>query len=530
MRFARSSGILLHPTSLPGRFGIGDLGPEAYKFIDYLAAGNQTLWQVMPLGPTGYGDSPYSSFSAFAGNVNLISPERLVNDGLLAADDLQAVPEFASERVDFGKVIDYKKTLPGKAYHNFKQTQNHNVIEQLNGFRHYAAAWLEDYALFSALKDQPDGTAWNTWEPELARRDERALAAARETLREQIEAHEFYQYLFFKQWLELKAYANQKGIKIIGDMPIFVAHNSADVWANRQMFKLNDDGSPHVVAGVPPDYFSKTGQLWGNPIYDWQRLQASGFQWWIERMRTMLRTVDIVRIDHFRGFAAYWEVPADQETAETGEWVPAPGRELFAALRKELGDIAVIAEDLGTITPDVHALRDELGLPGMRVLQFAFGGTSDNTHLPHNYDKNSVVYTGTHDNDTVVGWFKGQPGEGSTLNAEQIERERDYCRNYLSTDGAEINWDFIRALYASAGDTAVVPLQDVLGLGSEARMNTPATMSGNWSWRFRSGDLNEELGARLRRLAELYGRFPAVPPAQRPEHTAESYEFKQTWG
>ena len=279
MQFARSSGILLHPTSLPGRFGIGDLGPEAYRFIDYLAAGNQTLWQVMPLGPTGYGDSPYSSFSAFAGNLNLISPERLVDDGLLSADDLQEVPEFASERVDFGKVIDYKKTLLSKAYHNFKQTQNHNVIEQFNSFRHYAAAWLDDYTLFSALKDQHDGAAWNTWEPGLAGHVEKALAAAREALREQIEAHEFYQYLFFKQWLELKTHAKEKGIKIIGDVPIFVAHNSADVWANRRLFKLNDDGSPQVVSGVPPDYFSKTGQLWGNPIYHWQRLQASGFRW-----------------------------------------------------------------------------------------------------------------------------------------------------------------------------------------------------------------------------------------------------------
>src|SRR5205085_1468290 len=344
MQFARSSGILLHPTSLPGRFGIGDLGPEAYRFIDYLAAGNQTLWQVMPLGPTGYGDSPYSSFSAFAGNLNLISPERLVNDGLLSADDLQEVPEFASERVDFGKVIAYKKTLLSKAYHNFKQTQNHNVIEQLNGFRHYAAAWLDDYTLFSALKDQHDGAAWNTWESGLAGHVEKALATAREVLREQIEAHEFYQYLFFKQWLELKTHGKEKGIKIIGDVPIFVAHNSADVWANRRLFKLNDDGSPQVVSGVPPDYFSKTGQLWGNPIYHWQRLQASGFQWWVERIRAMLRMVDIVRIDHFRGFAACWEVPADQETAEKGEWVPAPGKTLFAALHKELGDIAVIAE------------------------------------------------------------------------------------------------------------------------------------------------------------------------------------------
>ena len=506
MQFQRSSGILLHPTSLPGRFGIGDLGPEAYRFIDYLAAGNQTLWQVMPLGPTGYGDSPYSSFSAFAGNLNLVSPERLVDDGFLAADDLHDVPEFASHRVEYGKVIDYKRTLLRKAYDHFKRTPNHNVIEQLNGFRHYAAAWLDDYALFSALKDQHDGAAWNTWKAELARRDPQALDAAREERRDQIEAYEFYQYLFFKQWLELKAYANRQGVKIIGDMPIFVAHNSADVWANRALFKLNPDGSPQVVAGVPPDYFSKTGQLWGNPIYDWQRMQANGFQWWIERLRAMLRTVDIVRIDHFRGFAACWEVPADEKTAENGEWVSAPGKELFAALRSELGDIAVIAEDLGTITPDVHALRDELELPGMRVLQFAFGGTSDNTHLPHNYDKNTVVYTGTHDNDTVVGWFNCQVGESSTLNAEQVERERDYCRKYLHTDGAEINWDFIRAAMASVADISIIQLQDVLGLGSEARMNIPASEQGNWGWRYREGALTAESSARLKELTAIYGR------------------------
>jgi 4-alpha-glucanotransferase len=506
MRFARSSGILLHPTSLPGRFGIGDLGPAAYQFIDFLAAANQRLWQIMPLGPTGYGDSPYSSFSAFAGNVNLVSPERLVQDGLLAADAVQDAPGFADHRVDYGSVIAYKQGLLKQAFDNFKHTHNHNVIEQFNGFRHYAEGWLDDYALFSALKDRHEGAAWNTWEPGLARRDRQAMAAGREELRDQVEAHEFYQYLFFKQWLELKAYANQKSVKIIGDVPIFVAHNSADVWANRELFKLNEDGSPRVVAGVPPDYFSKTGQLWGNPIYDWQRMQSDGFRWWVERLRVLLRTVDIARIDHFRGFAACWEVPAEQETAEQGEWVTAPGRELFQALRNELGDIAVIAEDLGTITPDVHALRDELKLPGMRVLQFAFGGTSDNTHLPHNYVPNTVVYTGTHDNDTTVGWFKRGAGEGSAHNAEQIERERDYCRKYLSTDGREINWDFIHAAMASVAEIAIIPLQDVLGLGSEARMNTPASEQGNWGWRYAEGALSGEASSRLKELAAIYGR------------------------
>jgi 4-alpha-glucanotransferase len=380
------------------------------------------------------------------------------------------------------------------------------MIEQLNGFRHYAGAWLPEYALFMVLKDNHQGSDWHIWPSALARRDPKALESAREALRDQIEAQEFYQYLFFKQWLELKGYANEKGIKIIGDVPIFVAHNSADVWANPILFKLNEDGSPRLVAGVPPDYFSKTGQLWGNPIYHWRNLQATGFHWWVERMRATLRTVDIVRIDHFRGFAACWEVPAEHKTAEHGEWVPAPGRELFRALRAELGDPPIIAEDLGTITPDVHELRDELGLPGMRVLQFAFGGTSDNTHLPHNYIHNTVVYTGTHDNDTVVGWYKAGVGEGSTLEADHIKHERDYCRRYLNTDAAEINWDFIRAALQTVAELAIIPLQDVLGLGSEARMNIPASEQGNWGWRYWEGALSGESAARLKDMCATYGR------------------------
>ena len=506
MKFARTSGILLHPTSLAGRFGIGDLGPEAYRFVDFLHDANQRLWQIMPLGPTGYGDSPYSSFSAFAGNLNLVSPERLVIERYLPAEDIEKMPDFPEDRVDYGKVIEYKKNLLARAYENFKSAQNHNVIEQLNGFRHYAHTWLEDYALFMALKDKFEGADWNTWPPELARREPAALAAVREELRDQIEAQEFYQYLFYRQWLELKTYTNQKGIKIIGDVPIFVAHNSADVWAHRSLFKLDEDGLPQVVAGVPPDYFSKTGQLWGNPIYHWRRLQASGFQWWIERMRATLRTVDIVRIDHFRGFAACWEVPAGHKTAENGKWVPAPGSELFQALQSELGDVPVIAEDLGTITPDVHELRDALGLPGMRVLQFAFGGTADNTHLPHNYVRNTAVFTGTHDNDTVAGWFKAGVGEGSTLDADHIEHERDYCRRYLNTDGAEIHWDFIRAAIQSVADIAIIQLQDLLGLGSEARMNIPASEKGNWDWRYRDGALTGETSARLKDICAIYGR------------------------
>ncbi|MFP5262178.1 MAG: 4-alpha-glucanotransferase [Blastocatellia bacterium] len=508
MKFDRSSGILLHPTSLPGRFGIGDFGDEAYSFVDFLVAGGQTLWQVMPLGPTGYGDSPYSSFSAFAGNTNLISPVRLVDDALLSDEDLAGFPALSDDRVEYGEVIERKGALLEKAYENFKRSGNNNHREQLKGFHHYAGSWLDDYALFSALADSNQGAAWNTWEANLARRDPDALRKASRSLSDRVDAHRFFQYLFFKQWLELKLYCKEKGVRVIGDMPIFVAHNSADVWANPGLFKLADDGSPLVVSGVPPDHFSKTGQLWGNPLYDWDQMRADNFNWWVERMRAALRLVDIVRIDHFRGFAACWEVPAGDETAENGRWVDVPGRELFHALKKRLGEMPVIAEDLGTITPDVHALREELGFPGMRVLQFAFGGDPRDTHLPHNYDRNTVVYTGTHDNDTVVGWFNAEPGEGSTQDAAQVERERELCLKYLNADGEEINWDFIRAALASVADVSIIQLQDVLGLGAGARMNVPASEQGNWGWRFRPGALTEGLGARLNDMTRLYGRAP----------------------
>jgi 4-alpha-glucanotransferase len=506
MRFARSSGVLLHPTSLPGRFGIGDLGREAYAFVDFLGASGQSFWQVMPLGPTGYGDSPYQSFSAFAGNTLLISPEQLAEDGLLSDDDLKSAPEFDSGRVNFGQAIKFKKSILKKAFDNFTRASNSNLREQVNGFRHYAGAWLPDYALFAALKDARDGAAWNTWEPGLARREQKAIAEAREELGGEVDAQEFYQYLFFKQWLGLKAYCMQKGVKIIGDMPIFVAHNSADVWAHPELFKLDAEGNPTVVAGVPPDLFSETGQLWGNPLYDWDRMRSAGYRWWVERLRAMLRAVDVARIDHFRGFAACWEVPAGDETAVSGRWVKVPGKELFEALKQALGELPVLAEDLGTITPDVHALRDKLGFPGMRVLQFAFGGGSDNAHLPHNYVRSAVVYTGTHDNDTVVGWFNGGAGETTTLSAEQVERERRHCLKYLGTDGKEIHWDFIRAALASVADIAIIPLQDLLGLDSSARMNVPASEEGNWGWRFKQGALTEELSRRLKGMTEIYGR------------------------
>ncbi|HZH32815.1 MAG TPA: 4-alpha-glucanotransferase [Pyrinomonadaceae bacterium] len=506
MSFSRSSGVLLHPTSLPGRYGVGDLGEEAQRFIDFLAASGQTLWQVLPLGPTGYGDSPYQSFSAFAGNTLLVSPDRLVSEGLLDAHDLADPPAFSPERVDFGAAIEFKNKLLRRAFENFRRATDTSLRGAFEDFSRREAAWLDDYALYRAMKDARSGVAWNRWEPPMVRRDPQALAAAREGLAEQVSAQKFYQFLFFKQWHALKRYANERGVSVIGDIPIFVAHDSADVWTHPHLFKLKEDGSPRVVAGVPPDYFSATGQLWGNPLYDWERLGAEDFRWWIARVSAMLRMVDILRIDHFRGFAASWEIPGGDTTAERGQWVDAPGRELFEAIKRALGTLPILAEDLGVITPDVEALRDDFNFPGMRILQFAFGGDTRNTDLPHNYHRDVAVYTGTHDNDTTVGWFTSPPGMNSTRTPAEIERERKFCLDYLNADGREIHWDFIRAVLASVGNIAIIPLQDILGLGNDARMNLPNSTSGNWSWRYAPGALDGDLRERLKALTELYGR------------------------
>ena len=506
MNFPRSSGILLHPTSLPGPFGIGDLGPEAYAFADFLEAAGQSLWQVLPLGPTGYGDSPYACYSAFAGNTLLISPEQLLAEGLLTQDELANFPQFEAERVDFEVVHQHKDAILRSAFGSFKRAANPELRNAFAKFCVQHVSWLDDYALFRALKDEHRGAAWNEWEPPLVRREPSALETARLKLSEEIEAQKFYQFLFFRQWSALKADCNKRGIKLVGDIPIFVAHDSADVWTNPDQFKLNEDGTPIVVAGVPPDYFSATGQLWGNPLYNWMHMQADGFKWWIDRVRATLQTFDIARIDHFRGFAACWEIPGGDKTAERGRWVTAPGKELFTAIRNALGQVPIIAEDLGVITPDVEALRDGFGFPGMRILQFGFSSDTKNIDLPHNYHKNVVVYTGTHDNDTAVGWFSSVAGEGSTRDAQQIEREREFCLKYLHTTGQEIHWDFIRTVLASVANTAIVPLQDVLGLATEARMNLPNSTAGNWAWRFKSGALTEAICDRLRGLTELYGR------------------------
>jgi 4-alpha-glucanotransferase len=507
MNFPRASGVLLHPTSLPSRFGIGDFGDEAFRFVDFLVAGGQTYWQILPLGPTGYGDSPYQSFSAFAGNTLLISPEKIVEDIFLSAGDLQNAPDFPTEKVDFGAVLRYKNRLLRKAFENFRKTDDQKIADSFHQFCDFNRFWLEDYALFRAIKFSQDQKSWQEWDEDLKLRRPEALEKAGRELDDEIFAQKFYQFLFFKQWDALKTYANRKGVKIVGDVPIFVALDSCDVWCNPSQFKLNADGSPQVVAGVPPDYFSATGQLWGNPIYNWDRMRDDGFGWWISRVQFVLQTIDIVRVDHFRGFAAAWEVPGADETAVNGQWVNVPGKELFGALRAAIGDLPFWAEDLGVITPDVEELRDSFGFPGMRILQYAFGGDAKNLDLPHNYIKNSVAYTGTHDNDTTVGWFHSHTGADSTRDARQISREHDFCLKYLNSGGREIHWDFIRAIWASTANTAIVPMQDLLGLDNEARMNLPASSSGNWSWRCQKGDFNEQISKRLLELSEIYGRI-----------------------
>jgi len=506
MRFPRGSGILLHPTSLPGEFGTGDIGPEAFRFIDQLKTAGQAYWQILPLGPTGYGDSPYQSPSAFAGNPLLISPKELVADGLLAEADIENIPNFPTDRADFTAVAKWKNEILSTAFRRFTKTSDTQLREKFARFCERHSEWLNDYALYRAIKSSQHGKAWFDWPAKFKLRDERTINIATEQLADLVEAEKFIQFLFFRQWMKLKAHCNELGIRIIGDIPIFVALDSADVWCHQHQFKLDKDGSPTVLSGVPPDYFSKTGQLWGNPIYDWDAMQRDGFHWWKSRVRATLSMVDIARIDHFRGFISAWEVPGKDKTAENGEWVNAPGQKLFEALQADLGELPLIAEDLGVITPEVTGLRDRFGLPGMRILQFAFGGDSKNHDLPHNYVQNSVAYTGTHDNDTTIGWWRSVSGDGSTRDNNAITHEHEFCLKYLKSDGSEINWDFIRAIWSSVANIAIAPLQDVLGLGNEARMNLPATANGNWSWRLRENALTDDFLERLRDLTEIYSR------------------------
>jgi 4-alpha-glucanotransferase len=500
MRFPRSSGILLHPTSLPGRWGIGDLGPEAFRFVDFLEQTGQGIWQVLPLGPTGYGDSPYQCFSAFAGNPLLISPDLLLEHGHLQPSDIEDAPLFPAAVVDYGPVIQFKSALLARSFSNW--TNRPPDQEEQARFAAFCArhsAWLDDYALFMALKDAHGGAVWTTWEGDISARTPSALTLWSELLSAEVRKHKYLQYVFFEQWGALRRYAAQHGVRMVGDIPIFVAHDSADVWAHPELFSLDEAGNPTVVAGVPPDYFSATGQLWGNPHYRWERMAESGYAWWIDRFRATLEMVDIVRLDHFRGFEAYWEVPASEKTAVLGRWVKGPGADLFHAVETVLGKLPIIAEDLGLITPPVAALREQFELPGMRIFQFGFASDGKDPFLPHNYIRNCVVYTGTHDNDTVLGWFNSAPA-----------KEREAALAYCGTDGTHISWDLARWLLASVADTAIVPLQDLLGLGPEARMNYPSRLGGNWSWRFEASALTTELRTDLRRLTEIYGRVNPV--------------------
>ena len=506
MHRPRTSGILLHPTSLPGRFGIGELGPEAIRFADFLAAAGQRLWQVLPLGPTGYGDSPYQCFSAFAGNPLLVSLDVLEAEGLLMPADLAETPAFPEHEVDYGPVIDFKRSALARAFARFREHAGPPERDAFQAFRREQAAWLDDFAVFMAVKAAHGGGAWTEWDREIAARRPEALERWRREKADEIEATRFTQHLFFRQWTELRRHCHARHMKIMGDVPIFVAHDSADVWAHPELFRLDETGRPTVVAGVPPDYFSATGQLWGNPLYRWDEMARTGYSWWIERMRSTLSVVDLIRLDHFRGFEAYWEIPASAPTAATGQWVKGPGAALFDALHSALGTLPIVAENLGVITPEVEALRERYGFPGMAILQFAFGGDPQgSTFIPHNYSRDRVVYTGTHDNDTVVGWWTSGVGD-STRTLEEVEAEREFARRYMHSDGREIHWDFIRTLLGSVAELAIVPLQDVLGLGSEARMNVPARPSGNWRWRFAAGALTPEVRGRLREITEDYGR------------------------
>jgi 4-alpha-glucanotransferase len=504
----RSAGILLHPTSLPGPHGIGELGPEATEFLDFLAQAGLGLWQVLPLGPTGYGDSPYQCFSAFAGNPLLVSLGRLRDEGLLSPADLKKRPDFPEREVDFGAVIEWKAPLLARACAAFEKKAAPARREAREAFVKGQAAWLDDFALFMALKRANGGAAWSSWDRALVNREEGALARARRDLAREVREVEFEQWLFFEQWGEIRRQAGERGIRILGDIPIFVAQDSADVWANPSLFHLAADGRPALQAGVPPDYFSATGQLWGNPLYRWDALARTGYSWWIERFRAVLRLVDVVRLDHFRGFEAFWEVPGDAATAVDGRWVKGPGAPFFEALRAALGDLPIVAEDLGVITPEVEALRDGFSFPGMAILQFAFGSDAHaNDFLPHNYPRNKVVYTGTHDNDTVAGWWRAGVGD-STRTAEEVETERQRALAYCGGDGSEIHWDFIRTLFVSVADTAIVPLQDVLGAGGEARMNLPGRPGGNWRWRFAASDLDPGTRKRLAAITDGSGRRP----------------------
>ncbi len=508
MKIPRCSGILLHFTSLPGPLGIGDLGPAAFEFADFLADAGQQLWQVLPPNPTGYGDSPYQCFSAFAGNPLLLSLDSMREQGLLEASDLNASTSFPEETVDYGAVIRFKKPILKRAARAFFSDGSQAERAEFERFCQRAGAWLDDYALFMALKDEHEELVWTAWDTDIRQRKPEAIQRVSETLAPAVREHKFWQFEFFRQWEKLKRYCAQRSIRLMGDIPIYVAHDSADVWAHPELFYLDDRGSPTIISGVPPDYFSATGQLWGNPIYRWDVLGTNGYQWWIDRFRTSFSLFDLVRLDHFRGFEAYWEVPSGEKTAMNGKWTKGPGEKFLSALQSAFGSLPIVAENLGVITPEVERLRHLFDLPGMSLLQFAFGNDPQGPSFrPHNYSRDLVAYTGTHDNDTTVGWWNSSGALDSIRTAEDVRKEHAFARAYLGfNDDSEINWVLIRTVMASVADVAIIPLQDVLGLGSDARMNLPGRISGNWRWRYQREELHKELSARLRSLVTLYDR------------------------
>lgn len=496
----RVAGVLAHPTSFPSPYGIGDLGPSAYEFIDFLQKAGQHLWQVLPLGPTGFGDSPYQGFSAFAGQPLIISPDMLVKLHLISQEELNAIPhpQWDPKIVDYGQVLDYKNAILEKSYETFLHTADKMLLEEYDVFCEAQDAWLTDYAFFMALKSYHNGMCWLEWDASLKNPTIMIRQLWEEKLKKEIGYYKFIQFIFFRQWTSLKEYANEKDIKIIGDIPIFVALDSADVWANQELFQLDTKGYPKKVAGVPPDYFSETGQLWGNPLYDWDHHKKDGYSWWIERIRCQLQMVDYLRIDHFRGFEAYWAVPGKDETAVGGNWKKGPNADFFQAIEEQLGtQLPIFAEDLGVITPEVEKLRDSFGFPGMKVLQFAFESEGESTFLPHQFTTpNCICYTGTHDNDTTRGWYDST-----------CETNRDKVRRYMNIDGNNVSWDFIRLCISTIATYAVYPVQDILRLDGSRRMNIPGTQGSNWSFRFEKGDLTNEMAEGLRSLCQLFGRY-----------------------
>lgn len=500
----RMSGILVHPTSFPSPYGIGDLGPGAYDFIDFLAGSGQTLWQVLPLGPTGFGDSPYQGFSAFAGQPLIISPDLLIKANLLTKQDIEeeGPQNFDPRKVDYGPAIEFKTKLLKKAWRSFTHTPDKTMLEEFELFCQEESYWLDDYTLFMACKDYHEGRCWLDWEKDILNPTDKTKKAYTEKLGKEIGYYRFIQFIFQKQWIALRDYAHEKGIQIIGDIPIFVALDSTDVWANKKLFQLDTKGYPTSVAGVPPDYFSATGQLWGNPLYDWNYHKTTGYKWWIDRIRRQLTLTDYLRIDHFRGFEAYWSVPAGEETAINGKWIKGPCEDLFHAIEKALGsNLPIFAEDLGIITPEVEHLRDSLGFPGMKVLQFGFGDLNDKNYVPHFYtNPNCICYTGTHDNDTTMGWYAQQP-----------EVIRDRVRRYGNTDGNMVSLDFIRFCMASIAKYAIFPIQDLCLMGSDARMNTPGVATANWAFRYVKEDLTQDRKNWLLKTTRLFGRCPLGP-------------------